>query len=267
VKLHWPDLLCATAGRAGRISKWLVCLTLLYAADDVVAADTVVKDERQIPPVAQSPGNNAHVPGVQFLDERGARGSLLFVPETLAASPSTPLLVMLHGFGESGRDALDLVRSIAAREGVIVFAPSSRDNTWDMIATRRFGRDVKAIQDELTVLLAEYAIDSSKVAIGGFSDGASYALSVGISNGSLFRVILAFSPGFMAVNSGADKPRVFISHGVRDQIFPIGRGSRALVPRIRQMNMQVNYVEFAGGHVVPADIVEQAFTWFLHPPR
>jgi len=32
----------------------------------------------------------------------------------------------------------------------------------------------------------------------GFSDGASYALSVGITNGDLFTHVIAFSPGFVA---------------------------------------------------------------------
>jgi predicted esterase len=42
-----------------------------------------------------------------------------------------------------------------------------------------------------------YSIDPGRVGLGGFSDGASYALSLGVANGDLFSHIIAFSPGFM----------------------------------------------------------------------
>ncbi len=47
----------------------------------------------------------------------------------------------------------------------------------------------------------------------GFSDGASYALSLGVPNGDLFTHIVAFSPGFMRLPDqepagGGRKPKV-----------------------------------------------------------
>jgi predicted esterase len=47
------------------------------------------------------------------------------------------------------------------------------------------------------LLLLQYNVDRSAICCSGFSDGASYALSLGLSNGDLFSHILAFSPGFM----------------------------------------------------------------------
>ena len=49
----------------------------------------------------------------------------------------------------------------------------------------------------------------------------SYALSIGITNSGLFREIIAFSPGFMAPAGEVDRPRIYISHGVHDQVLPI----------------------------------------------
>ena len=40
-------------------------------------------------------------------------------------------------------------------------------------------------------------VDRQRVCASGFSDGASYALSLGAANGDLFTHIAAFSPGFM----------------------------------------------------------------------
>ena len=42
-----------------------------------------------------------------------------------------------------------------------------------------------------------YSIDPGRIGLAGFSDGASYALSLGVANGDLFTHIMAFSPGFM----------------------------------------------------------------------
>jgi phospholipase/carboxylesterase len=38
------------------------------------------------------------------------------------------------------------------------------------------------------------------VALGGFSDGASYALSLDLTNGDLFASLIAFSPGFIQLD-------------------------------------------------------------------
>src|SRR3712207_7974813 len=51
----------------------------------------------------------------------------------------------------------------------------------------------------------------------GFSDGASYALSLGIPNGDLFTHLVAFSPGFAAPDGQRGHPRVFVGHGVDDR--------------------------------------------------
>lgn len=51
----------------------------------------------------------------------------------------------------------------------------------------------KALQS----VFERYTINPQQCSIGGFSDGASYALSIGTTNGELFSHIVAFSPGFM----------------------------------------------------------------------
>ena len=58
--------------------------------------------------------------------------------------------------------------------------------------------------------------------------GASYALSVGLTNGDLFSDILAFSPGFMAPAVRHGAPNIFISHGTQDTVLPIDRCSRRI---------------------------------------
>jgi phospholipase/carboxylesterase len=101
------------------------------------------------------------------------------------------------------------------------------------------------------------------VALGGFSDGASYALSLGLTNGDLFDSLIAFSPGFMAPANRRNAPRCFISHGTEDQALPIDRTSRRIVPELERNGYEVRYREFAGGHSIPAEIAREAIEWFV----
>ena len=76
---------------------------------------------------------------------------------------------------------------------------------------------------------------------------------------------MAFSPGFVPAGFEAQgKPRVFISHGTKDQILPIDTCSRRLVPEFKQRGYRVTYREFEGPHTVPRDVYEEAFPWFLN---
>ena len=126
-----------------------------------------------------------------------------------------------------------------------------------------YGPDVAFIDGALQQTFARYAVDPAHVAVGGFSDGASYALSIGITNGDLFREIIAFSPGFMAPAGAVDRPRIYISHGVHDQVLPIDHCSRRIVPQLRRAGYAVTYHEFDGPHTVPPEIAREALTWFL----
>jgi predicted esterase len=98
---------------------------------------------------------------------------------------------------------------------------------------------------------SSYAIDPARVAIGGFSDGASYALSLGFTDGDLFPHVLAFSPGFAAPARRVGSPRIFVSHGTRDAVLPIDRCSRRIVPTLQRTGYDVAYRKFDGGHAVP----------------
>jgi predicted esterase len=107
-------------------------------------------------------------------------------------------------------------------------------------------------------------VDPRKIAACGFSDGASYAIGLGISNGDLFRAVIAFSPGF--VPSGvkpAGRPRILISHGTKDQILPCENTSGQMIPQLKQAGYDVTFREFDGPHTVPPEVAREAMEWFL----
>ena len=105
-------------------------------------------------------------------------------------------------------------------------------------------------------------LDTRRLAITGFSDGASYALSLVITNGDLFTRIIAFSPGFLAPAGQTGSPRIFVPHGTRDGWLPIDSCSRRIVPKLERAGYEVRYREFEGGRVVPPSIAHEAARWF-----
>jgi phospholipase/carboxylesterase len=107
------------------------------------------------------------------------RDAILQLPAK-SASDALPLLVMLHGAGGSGEGVLQRVAAAADEAGVAVLAPDSRGSTWDAIRDG-FGRDVSFIDRALARVFETVSVDPARIAIGGFSDGATYAVSLGLT--------------------------------------------------------------------------------------
>jgi phospholipase/carboxylesterase len=187
------------------------------------------------------------------------RDAILQLPSAAVDGP-LPLLLLLHGATGTGAGMLRRVGAAADEAGVAVLAPDSRGTTWDAIRGR-FGDDVTFINRALEHVFARVPVDPARVAVGGFSDGASYALSLGLANGDVFPRVLAFSPGFVISAAIHGRPRVFVSHGTSDPILPIEECSRVIVPRLRSMGYDVAFREFDGRHEVPPDVAREGMRW------
>lgn len=199
-----------------------------------------------------------------LVDDSGKDG-VLYVPET--AERNAPPMLWLHGATGTGRRHLKAVLAAADRYGVVLLAPDSRGPTWDVIVSQfgGFGPDIAFFERALAALDERVAVDWSRLAISGVSDGASYALSVGVTNGDLFPNIVAFSPGFVIGGQLVGLPRVYVSHGTADPILPIDMCSRQFVPAMREAGYDVTFDEFDGGHTVPPEVSDRAFAWWLNP--
>lgn len=206
---------------------------------------------------------NESITGVQPLQLDGLRDGFLYVPKDYNNNYPASLAVMLHGAGGEPVQGLQLLGEYADDNNIILLAPASRAVTWDVIARDTFNADVIYIDQALAFAFERYNIDANHIAIGGFSDGASYALCLGLSNGDLFTHIIAFSPGFYHTVENKGKPAIFISHGVHDSILPIAPCSRRIAQRLKRMDYAVKYEEFQGEHQIPGEIVQDAVDWFL----
>lgn len=229
-----------------------------------VAAVCAAQSERLVIPA--SPPSETARPGLQRLG--GMHGGMLYLPASYRPSEPLPLLVLLHHSGgtsgawfSGGHKELPASFStIADAQRFIILAPDSPGNTWGA-GTRSFGTDVAQINRTLEAAFRRCAIDRKRMALGGFSDGASYALSLGIANGDLFPNVIAFSPGFFIGKPRRGNPRIFISHGREDNVLPIDDTSGKFVPRLKEAGYNVEFDEFNGGHEVPIAVVNHAIRW------
>jgi phospholipase/carboxylesterase len=207
------------------------------------------------------PSGSPLPPGRHQLDVGSGVTAEVLVPR--AEIGPLPLLVFCHGAGGNADGALNQVGGQASDAGVLVLATTSVRSTWDLIAGG-LGRDVAVLDAALAAVFARAAV--SRTAVGGFSDGASYALSLGLANGELFDAVLAFSPGFAAPPGRQGRPRVRISHGTRDRVLPVERCGRRVAEVLGQEGYAVTYEEFPDGHVVPPTQVSSALAWWLGEP-
>lgn len=212
---------------------------------------------------APAAGQTGLTPGEHPLGLGSDRDGLLYLPRPYRPGVAMPLVVLLHGAGGNGMSAR--VRYALADElGFVILAPDSRDErTWDELLGA-FGPDQEFIGAAFRWTVANCSIDTTRVALAGVSDGASYALSLGIGNGDVFSHLIAFSPAFVLPARVRGKPRIFISHGTKDPVMPIDQTARDVVRRLKALSYDVTYHEFDGGHTVPEPIAREAFEWFRH---
>jgi predicted esterase len=127
--------------------------------------------------------------------------------------------------------------------------------------------DPPRIHDAMKEIAAHLPIDTRNIALGGFSDGASYALTFGTQNSALFRTILAFSPGMAFLPRRSDPAqRIFVAHGRRDSVLPYRNTSAGIVPLLRKAGLDPTFRTFDGDHVIAEDVMREAFLFWRRPP-
>ncbi|MGT2476479.1 alpha/beta hydrolase [Paraburkholderia terrae] len=201
-------------------------------------------------------------PGRNRLGIADDRDAILFVPSDLDTRESVPLFVMFHGAGGFPEKVLPFIEEHAERDKFLVLAPHSTYATWDIVIGGS-GPDLERLDRALVEVTSRYRIDHNRLAFAGFSDGASYALSIGITNGDIASHVIAFSGGFMSVFTQEGAPKVFIAHGLADEQLPIETSGRANAAKLKAAGYDVQYIEFNGLHAIQPAITSMAIEFFL----
>ncbi|MDQ6808370.1 MAG: phospholipase, partial [Verrucomicrobiota bacterium] len=197
--------------------------------------------------------------GLQPLEARSHSGEI-YIPRSGATGGPLPILILLHGSGRDSSDWFPAYEKYAEMGRFAIVAPEASGKTWGG-GMHDFGPDAAVINRALAVASTKCAIDLSRIALGGFSDGASYAMSLGLANGDQIRDVIAFSPGYYIGTQQRGKAAFFISAGVSDPILPVDQCSRRFVATLRGAGYSVEYKEFFGRHEMTTLVTEAAMAW------
>ena len=192
-------------------------------------------------------------------DERDA---VLIVPDGLQPGKALALLVMFHGAGGSADKVLPFVIEHARQRGFLLLLPQSQFPTWDLVIGGN-GPDLERLDQALRELASRFVVDPTHLGFAGFSDGGSYALSAGVTNGDVASHVMVFSGGFMSVFQQNGSPRIFIAHGLEDEQLPIETSARPHVAKLKAAGYDVTAVEFKGPHHIAPPVVALAMDFFL----
>ncbi len=199
----------------------------------------------------------------------------------MATGENTHVLILLHGYGASKSDLEPLAQQLALqlpewhfvlpdgpkRAGFgghswyrQTYAESYKALAQKVRLKRAEAREV--VNDILSDLLAD-GISAERIYVGGFSQGATVALDVlvakdGVSTGLGGLVFLSGS--FYDVKQDQLETlmpiRAFVSHGIDDAIISVD-GSRQLMQALKLAGHEVEFVEFSGGHQIPARVITE----------
>ena len=202
-------------------------------------------------------------------------GAIAYVPAN--AGPHPPVLVLLHGAGHRQLEMLQHFQAEADQRGIVLLAPDSRGSTWDTVSTaeeppsttsalsisraRRFAGspDADRVEAAIAALATHVPIDRARTALAGFSDGATFALAMGMAREHPFAAVIAWSPGIAIRTAGAEHGRrVFVSHGRQDRTLRFDTTCGEIVPLLQSEGAAVSFMPFDGGHDAPA-AVKDAF--------
>lgn len=209
-----------------------------------------------------APTNTPLPAGQHHLGLAEERDTILIVPEGLETDKPVPLFVMFHGASGSAEKVMPFVTEYAHKHKFLMLLPQSTYYTWDLTIGGH-GPDLDRLIKALDLVSSHFAIDPEHFALAGFSDGASYALSTGLTNGELISHIIVLSGGFMNVYLKTGKPRIFITHSPEDEQLNIKTSALKHYTDLKKEGYDIHFELFSGKHVIHPPMVEKAMALFL----
>lgn len=118
-----------------------------------------------------------------FEFDGSTRTYIVNLPENYDESQSAPVIIALHGAGDNGRNlqTFTQIDNLASRNGYISVFPDGLNRGWFYLdeedtVTPRYTDDLGFLEALIDQLDAEFAIDTSRVYLVGFSNGALLSL-------------------------------------------------------------------------------------------
>lgn len=198
----------------------------------------------------------------------GVTQGYLLLPESLAPGRVYPLLTVFHGAGRQDELLVRAYRDEPAARDAVFFIPRSTSPTWDLLVGLD-RPDLDFLEQAYTEIYRRVRVDHRRQALIGYSDGASYALAVGLSNPRLFAAVMGWAAGFVvfdraAVGPADPRPRILLEHGTHDQVFPFEEIALRNCALLRRLGYEVELrVDEGGIHWPSRAFQPAALDWFF----
>ena len=202
---------------------------------------------------------------------------LLYLPSGYRQSENRrwPLLMFLHGWGESGDDLEFLKyhgvpKYLDTSDGLpfVVLAPQAPEGVeWQELTTE--------LMDFLNGLFSEYDVDPDQIYLTGLSTGGKGAWALAVQNPDIFAAVAPVAAdipeveGFMDMVPGLRSVPTWVVHGERDDVYPPER-ARTIVEKLESAGGDVVLTVIPGaGHVSWEDFYGQPafYEWLLKQSR
>ena len=83
-------------------------------------------------------------------------------------------------------------------------------------------------------------------------------------NGDLFTHLIAVAPGYILEPAPpVGKPRIFLGHGTRDNVYSVSGSRTRLRPWLERAGYDVTYYEFDGPHFMTVPAARAVLSWLV----
>jgi len=259
----------------------LALATALLAATCAFAAQPELVRDRTTPAsqaadaaLLQSLDHDVFLEG-SYAGPTGKLGYRLMPPATVQQGKRYPLVIVLHGSGAIGNDNIRQLGALAMswsapairkRFPAYVLAPqfaersaNYKPSAVDGLLAAQPGPNLPSLLALVEQLKPQYAIDSDRIYVTGFSMGASAATQAVLQNSGMFAAAVAFSgiaPERAAAAQLKDLPLLLV-HGDADTENSI-LADRAMFAALQRQpgGAKARFIEYQGmEHMVPPDML------------
>jgi predicted esterase len=200
--------------------------------------------------------------------EHGLSRAVLLTPEEIDPELRYPLITVFHGAGRQDEMLVKACRDEPEKRQAFFLVPRSVEPTWDLIAGTG-ETDLEFLEYAWDLIYRRYPVDEKRQALLGYSDGASYALSMALSNPGFFDAALCWAAGFVVVDRSAlddqgRKPRLYLEYGTHDPLFPFEQIALPMRENLLAAGYEVEFSVDEGGRHWPSGTFQgEALDWYF----
>lgn len=198
------------------------------------------------------------------------------------SATTSPLLILLHGHGGNENDLFSFINHFPDHWLVV-----SVRGAYNIGSNSYRWYDVKMVDGKIAInieeeetsrkkliglikdILVKHKVDTHGIVVGGFSQGANMAQSIGIGEPKVVSGFGVFSGRFVEefvpyINKSDDlkNTKAFLSHGSGDNMLPIAHASENK-KRLEKLGVQVTFSEDSNGHSISSTQLSDFEKWLL----